>query len=186
MKRFPAVDAASKLGTSAAWVTCAGLFLLCVASLFSAGTRAAPAAQAASESTAPKAAESALRAELAALLAAQAAEWSRGDVEAFASVYADDATFVAPSGMTQGRAALIERYRKRYPDRAAMGTLTLAVLEVRAEGDLDASSTTSAGVASVVARWTLTYPDKPAVSGLTLLVFHRLPAGWRIVQDASM
>ena len=118
-----------------------------------------------------------LRAELAVLLAAQAADWSRGDVAAFASIYADDATFVAPSGMTQGRAALVERYRQRYPDRAAMGTLALEILEVRPGGE---------SVASVVARWTLAYPDKPAVSGLTLLVFHRLPAGWRIVQDASM
>ena len=118
-----------------------------------------------------------LRAELAALLAAQAADWSRGDVPAFASIYAEDATFVAPSGMTQGRAALVERYRKRYPDRAAMGTLALELLELRPGGE---------STASVVARWTLAYPDKAAVSGLTLLVFHRLPAGWRIVQDASM
>ena len=79
--------------------------------------------------------------------------------------------------MTQGRAALVERYRQRYPDRAAMGTLALEVLEVRPGGE---------SVASVVARWTLAYPDKPAVSGLTLLVFQRLPAGWQIVQDASM
>lgn len=118
-----------------------------------------------------------LRAELAALLAGQSADWSRGDVEAFASIYAEDATFVAPSGMTQGRAALVARYRERYPTRAAMGTLSLEILELRQGGET---------VASVVARWTLAYPDKAAVSGLTLLVFHRLPAGWRIVQDASM
>jgi hypothetical protein len=61
-----------------------------------------------------------------------------------------------------------------------MGTLTLEILEVRPGGESVAS------VATVVARWTLAYPDKAAVSGLTLLVFHRLPAGWRIVQDASM
>ncbi|MEO8277396.1 MAG: nuclear transport factor 2 family protein [Thermoanaerobaculia bacterium] len=120
-----------------------------------------------------------LRQELGALLDRQAADWSRGDIEAFASIYADDATFVAPSGMTQGRAALVERYRKRYPDRAAMGALTLEVLELRAAGS-------DAATASLVARWTLRFAEKPPASGLTLLVFERQKGGWRIVQDASM
>jgi uncharacterized protein (TIGR02246 family) len=111
------------------------------------------------------------------LLHDQAEAWNRGDLPAFCAVYADDATFISPSGLTRGRQAVLDRYQKKYVDRAGMGSLTLEVLEVRA---LDAGS------ASLVARWTLTWPDKPKAEGLTLLVFTKTKAGWRILQDASM
>ncbi|MBZ0103214.1 MAG: nuclear transport factor 2 family protein [Thermoanaerobaculia bacterium] len=115
-------------------------------------------------------------AEVTALLAAQAAAWSRGDLDAFCSIYAEDTLFLSPSGLTRGRAEVLARYRQRYPDAAAMGRLTLEVLEVRPGSD-------QAGVA---ARWTLAYPDRPELSGLTLLVLARhAEAGWQIVQDAS-
>ena len=55
-----------------------------------------------------------------AVLDEQAAAWSRGDLEAFCAIYADDATFVSPSGLTSGRQAVLERYRKKYVDRAGM------------------------------------------------------------------
>jgi uncharacterized protein (TIGR02246 family) len=115
---------------------------------------------------------------LGALLDTQAAAWNRGDLEAFCSVYTDDASFVTPKGLVQGRQVILERYRTSYPDKAAMGTLSFAVVEVR-DGP-------GGKAASMVARWTLAYPGKDAKSGLTLLVFHRLGGAWRIVQDASM
>jgi beta-aspartyl-peptidase (threonine type) len=118
------------------------------------------------------------RDEIQALLRAQAEAWTRGDLDAFCSVYADDATFISPSGMTHGRRAVLDRYRDKYEDKAAMGALTLEVLETRSLGSPQASS--------VIARWTLTWPDKPKAEGLTLLVFTRTKDGWRILQDASM
>jgi uncharacterized protein (TIGR02246 family) len=114
---------------------------------------------------------------LAAVLDRQVEAWNRGDLEGFVSVYAEDAAFVSPTGLTRGRQAVLERYRKRYPDKAAMGRLSLEMVETRLAG---------AQAASVVARWTLAYPDKPAASGLTLLVLHRSGDRWLIVQDASM
>ncbi len=107
----------------------------------------------------------------------QAAAWTRGDLDAFCAVYADDATFVSPSGLTKGRQAVLDRYRAKYVDKAGMGTLTLEIVEVRAGG---------ASHASVIARWTLTWPDKPKAEGLTLLVLWKTGDAWRIVQDASM
>ena len=120
--------------------------------------------------------------QIQALLDLQAQAWTVGDLEAFCSVYADDTVFVSPSGLTKGRQEVLERYRRRYPDKSSMGTLTLEVLEVRVAGqDLKALS------ASLVGRWTLSYPDRDAATGLTLLVLHRDEDGpWRIVQDASM
>jgi uncharacterized protein (TIGR02246 family) len=123
-----------------------------------------------------------VRKAVAAVLDRQAQAWNRGDLEAFVSVYAEDAAFVSPTGLTRGRQAVLDRYRKRYPDKAAMGTLSLEVLETRfANGDDGRIHG-----ASLVARWTLAYPDKPAASGLTLLVLHPRGEGWAIVQDASM
>lgn len=130
----------------------------------------------------PSAEESAakVRSEVLALLGRQSAAWSRGDIDAFCAAYAEDALFLSPSGVTRGRQAVLDRYKKRYPDRAAMGTLTLEPLESRV------SAGTESAVVSVAATWTLAYPDKPSLSGLTLIVFHRTDDGWRIVQDASM
>jgi pimeloyl-ACP methyl ester carboxylesterase/ketosteroid isomerase-like protein len=118
-----------------------------------------------------------------AVLHRQTEAWNRGDLEAFCSVYDEDATYASPSGIVRGRAVVLERYRKRYPDRAAMGTLRLDVQEARA-----ASAPEGADVqgVSIVARWRLRYPDKPEASGLTVLVLR--PRGddqWQIVQDAS-
>lgn len=110
-------------------------------------------------------------------LRVQSAAWNRGDLEAFCSVYAEDATFISPSGLTKGRQAVLDRYRGKYVDKAGMGTLALDVQEVR---------TMTATGATVVARWTLDWPDKPRAEGLTLIVLVKTPHGWRIVQDASM
>ncbi len=57
-----------------------------------------------------------------ALLARQADAWSQGDLDGFCSAYVDDVVFVSPSGVTRGRQAVLDRYKTRYPDRAAMGT----------------------------------------------------------------
>jgi len=129
------------------------------------------------------------------LLAEQAAAWSRGDLEEFVSVYAEDALFVSPSGLTYGRDEVLARYRRRYPDRAAMGRLTLDVIELRLSGGgetparvADAADGEVHG-ARVVARWTLSYPEgaeREEATGLTLIVFDRRDGHWRIVEDASM
>src|SRR5437899_891000 len=52
--------------------------------------------------------ERAARRDIEDLLARQADAWNRGDLEAFCSVYADDATFLSPTGVTNGRQAVID------------------------------------------------------------------------------
>lgn len=124
-------------------------------------------------------------------IAAQVEAWNRGDLPAFVGLYAEDATFVSPSGVARGRDQVLERYLKKYPDRTAMGTLLLEIAEVRlAEGDEvslfgDTVPSRVHGV-SVVGRWTLSWPDRPAASGQTLLVLRPRSETWEIVQDASM
>ncbi len=134
------------------------------------------------------------RADVEALLKTQSEAWNRGDLDAFTSVYAEDASFLTPSGLTRGRQQVLERYRRRYPDRAAMGTLTLEVIEVRPAQGVEITAAGDArpgrvfGV-SVAAHWRLAYPDQPekkTAEGLTLLVLQRHGDSWQIVEDASM
>jgi uncharacterized protein (TIGR02246 family) len=159
-----------------------GLILECGAATPAADSRAGAGAAAAAARRA--------RSEVAALLAVQSAAWNRGDVAAFTAVYAEDATFVAPSGLTHGRAAVLARYRRRYPDRRAMGTLSLEILEARAlGGERDAAAPAGVAALSVVAHWRLSYPEEPGrrpAEGSTLLVLQKSAGGWQIVQDASM
>jgi uncharacterized protein (TIGR02246 family) len=125
------------------------------------------------------------------LLDVQSQAWSRGDVEAFCSTYAEDATYVSPSGLTRGRQAVLERYRKRYPGREAMGALSLDVIEMRTAWGTEVSMLDDAVPSrvhsvSVVARWTLKRAGQEDSTGLTLVVLRPRGDGWEIVQDASM
>ncbi len=129
--------------------------------------------------------------EAAALLAAQAKAWSASDLEAFCAAYAEDASFVSPSGLVRGRAEVLARYRKKYPDAAAMGRLELEPLETRALGGevfTDLQDARPARVMSlvVVMRWTLSYPGKPSATGTSQVVMRRRGTSWEIVSDASM
>jgi len=128
-------------------------------------------------------------AEVLAVVHRQVAAWNRGDLVAFCALYADDAVFVSPpraadpdagvpasDGVTRGRAEVLARYLKRYPNGKAMGQLSIDPWDVRETKD----------AVSISAKWTLRFPDKPALSGNTVIVLLRLAAGWRIVHDASM
>jgi uncharacterized protein (TIGR02246 family) len=147
------------------------------------GLLAGPALQGAGGAGCARKAEDAVKA----LLATQSAAWSRGDLEGFTAVYAEDASFLSPTGLTHGRHQVLERYRRRYPDKKAMGTLTLDVLETRAfPATGKPCDIQSVGVA---ARWRLAYPGQPekkTAEGTTLLVLRPRGGSWEIVQDASM
>jgi peptidoglycan/xylan/chitin deacetylase (PgdA/CDA1 family) len=125
------------------------------------------------------------------LLLAQAEAWSAGDLEGFCSGYSEDALYVSPTGPVHGRQAILDRYRVRYPDRAAMGRLTFEIIGFEAFAGVEVSLLGDARPsrvhgASVTARWMLTYPDRDVASGMTLLTLRPTSSGWRIVQDASM
>jgi uncharacterized protein (TIGR02246 family) len=137
---------------------------------------------AASATTASTAGGEASDADAVTVMQTQVEAWNRGDLPAFCEVYVEDATFLSPSGITRGRQAVLDRYRKRYPDKAAMGTLALDPIETRPVSPRDSGPVPAVTIA---ARWTLSYPDKPPASGLTLVVLHRVGARWQIVQDAS-
>ena len=55
-----------------------------------------------------------------AVLDKQVADWNRGDIPAFVQTYAEQCTFVGKT-VVEGRAGVEARYRKAYPNAAAMG-----------------------------------------------------------------
>ncbi len=128
--------------------------------------------------------------EVSELLQTQAAAWNRGDLEVFTSVYADDALFASPKGITRGRAEVLAQYRKSYPDRAAMGTLSLEIVEIRLADGIERTAMgesvpSRVHGATVVARWRLAYPGDEDRFGLTMLAIKPTGGGWSITQDAS-
>jgi ketosteroid isomerase-like protein len=109
------------------------------------------------------------------LLNDQTAAWNRGDIEGFMNGYwnSDQTEFVSSEGVSRGWQALLERYRRSYPDRKAMGHLTFSNLEIRVE-----CSTAAYAVGEYhLQRET----DNP--SGVFTLNFTKFTEGWRIVVD---
>lgn len=103
--------------------------------------------------------------------------WNRGDVRGFMDGYADsESTTFVGAKITKGHAQVLSDYLKRYPTRAAMGTLRFSDLEIRLLG---------ADYASVIGRWHLDR-DKTAggeAGGIFTLLFQRTAGGWKIILD---
>jgi len=110
-----------------------------------------------------------------AVLSAQQAAWNRGDVDAFLVGYwrSPELTFSGSSGVARGWDAVLARYKKIYPDRAAMGQLDFSELELRFVGP---------DAALVLGRWHLKR-EKDELGGVFTLVWQRFPDGWKIIHD---
>lgn len=113
--------------------------------------------------------------QIKAVLDTQVATWNRGDVAAFVETYTTDCIF-AGRPQAQGRAQVLERYKKRYPTSAAMGQLSFSNMAVHV---LDKN------VATVTADWHLERPatDGGPVGGYFSLVLRRESGVWRIALD---
>src|SRR5271169_294273 len=109
------------------------------------------------------------------VLNAQQAAWNRGDVDAFLVGYwhSPELTFSGSNGVSRGWDGVMARYKKNYPDQAAMGQLDFSELEFRFLGP---------DAALVLGRWHLKR-DKGDVGGVFSLVWQRFPEGWKIVHD---
>jgi uncharacterized protein (TIGR02246 family) len=110
-----------------------------------------------------------------AVLRAQQAAWNQGDVDAFLTGYwhSPELTFSGSSGVSRGWDGVLARYKKNYPDRAAMGQLDFSQLEFRFLGR---------DAALVLGRWHL-QRDQGDIGGVFSLVWERFPEGWKIIHD---
>ncbi|MGD0696952.1 MAG: nuclear transport factor 2 family protein [Terriglobia bacterium] len=113
--------------------------------------------------------------EIRAVLDAQVEAWNRGDLDDFMLGYwkSEKTEFVGAHGIQRGWQAVLDRYRKGYPDGAAMGKLTFSNLEITQLGP---------AAALVLGEWRLDRAaDHPG--GVFTLVFRKFPEGWRIIHD---
>ena len=140
-------------------------FGLCAAVLFSVSV--SPRANATRQS----AAEGQIRS----VLDMQTAAWNRGDLDTFMTGYwkSEETEFVGASGISRGWQAVLDRYRRNYPDRKAMGLLTFSKLEVHV---------VCPEAAFVIGEFQLDR-EKDHPAGIFTLNFRKFKEGWRIVAD---
>ena len=105
----------------------------------------------------------------------QAADWNRGDIDAFMRGYwnSEKLVFVSSDGVTRGWQPTLDRYKKSYDTRAKMGTLTFSELEI---------NVIAKDAAVVLGSWSLAR-EKDNPHGKFTLIFRKFREGWRIVHD---
>jgi uncharacterized protein (TIGR02246 family) len=108
---------------------------------------------------------------------AQEAAWNRGDLEAFSEAYKNspDTLFITNS-VNRGFEGMVEAYRRDYPNKATMGTLSFSELEAH---PLDER------FAVVIGRYHLERGKKEGgnAEGLFSLVLEKTDKGWKIIVD---
>lgn len=117
----------------------------------------------------------AIEADIRETLARQDAAWNRGDIDAFMDDYVKSETlrFASGGNINRGWQATIDGYKARYPDKAAMGTLSFTDLEVDVFSETDAL---------VFGRWKLEREnDEPG--GLFTLHMKNIDGKWVIASD---
>jgi uncharacterized protein (TIGR02246 family) len=106
------------------------------------------------------------------------AAWNRGDLGTFASFYEDSpqTTFIGREVVRGGTKAILERYRRAYPTREKMGTLTFSEIEVQSLG---------AEYALAIGKFNLKRTEAGGgdASGRFTLILHRTKPGWKIIHD---
>jgi uncharacterized protein (TIGR02246 family) len=112
------------------------------------------------------------------MMSDSAEAWNRGDLPGFASYYEDSpqTTFMGREIVRGGTQAILERYRKSYPNRDAMGTLTFSEIDVRP---------LVTGLVLVTGKYELKRTAAgggPAWGRYTLIV-RQSKDGWKIIHD---
>ena len=111
------------------------------------------------------------------VLERSAADWNRGDLDAFATSYKNspDVLFIGRT-IQRGYAAMLATYKASYGTAAKRGTLSFSQLEVQ---PLDAHFATVTGHFHLER----TAAGGGNANGYFLLVFENTANGWKIVRD---
>lgn len=116
-------------------------------------------------------------ARIKALMDTQVKAWNAGNLEGFMETYwkSDSLLFIGKKGLTYGWQATLDNYRKSYPGKEGMGTLSFQLLEFKKlAGD----------TYFVIGKWSLarTIGD---LSGHFSILLRKIGGEWKIVADHS-
>ncbi len=109
------------------------------------------------------------------LMNEQTEQWNHGSIDGFMRYYVhgDELTFSSADEVRRGWDETIARYKRRYPDRTAMGTLSFSDLESTPLGSRHALT---------LGRWHIER-DAGNIAGAFSLVWRRTGRGWFILHD---
>lgn len=110
------------------------------------------------------------------LLEQQSKDWNKGDIDAFMEGYwkSEKLQFIGSKGVTYGWQQTKDNYKRGYPDKAAMGTLSFDLLGVDKQ---------SKKVVSVTGKFILVRESGEELSGYFLLIVKKIKGEWRIIAD---
>lgn len=109
------------------------------------------------------------------VLSAQQIAWNNGDMEAFMEGYwkSDSLQFMSKRGVNHGWQEALDAYKKGYPDRAAMGTLSFEILEIRPLSEV---------IFVVMGRYHLTRAVGD-LDGVFTLIYKKVNGKWVAIYD---
>lgn len=111
------------------------------------------------------------------VMSTQIRAWNEGNLEVFMDTYwqSDSLMFIGKSGITYGWQPTLDNYKKTYPDKTAMGTLSFNLLEFKK---------LAPDTYFVVGKWHLarTIGD---LSGHFTVLLRQINDTWKIVADHS-
>jgi len=102
-------------------------------------------------------------------------DWNRGDIPAFMEVYwkSENLQFIGANGVTKGWQQTLDNYKRRYPDRDAMGQLSFGIVSME---KLSKKSV------FLVGTWDLKRKND-APGGYFVLIWKKIQGKWVIVAD---
>ncbi len=115
-----------------------------------------------------------IKSDIKAVLDAQANAWNEGDIDQFMEGYwkSDSLVFISSRGTSLGWDAALEGYKKGYPDRETMGTLSFEVVQL---------DVLHHEAAFMIGKWHLNR-DQP-IGGYFTLLWKKIDGLWVIVSD---
>jgi ketosteroid isomerase-like protein len=111
------------------------------------------------------------------LLSHQTEAWNHGDLDGFMQTYwqSDSLMFVSKEGVTWGWQNTLDRYKKSYPGKEAMGQLSFEIVQIKK---------LSKEYFFVVGKWMLKR-NAGDLSGHYNLLIKRINGEWKIITDHS-
>lgn len=113
-----------------------------------------------------------------AVMEMQEAAWSKGDLEQFMQGYweSDQLTFIGSRGLSYGWETTMNNYKKGYPDKSAMGTLSFEILELRS---------LSPEYCYMIGQYTLIREEDDDLGGYFTLLWRKVNGEWKVVADQT-